>query len=267
MSKLHLFVVLLCFVCIHPAWSQDALPEPGAQQPGAVDQPAAPAERPAAGAQQPAGSAAQTQRQQVSYVIGRNIGNDLRRNEIDLDYQSLVAGIRDAITNAKPKWSDAELEAAMQQFQQQMQQKAAGRMQQAQQQGAANKQQAEQFLAQNKQQPGVQSLASGLQYKVLKEGNGASPTIDDTVRVHYRGTLLDGTEFDSSYARNEPIEFPVNGVIQGWTEALQKMKVGDKWQLYVPPALAYGETPHPDSGIPPNSLLVFEVELLGIQGK
>jgi FKBP-type peptidyl-prolyl cis-trans isomerase FklB len=262
MSKiLSIAVAVFTLAHVSVAWGQDALPVPGGeQQPPAAAAPNTP------GAQQPAAGGAPLQRQQVSYVIGRNIGDDLRRNGIECDYQSIVAGIRDAMTGARPKWSDAELQAAMQSFQREMEQKAAGRAQQAQQIGAMNKKQADTFLAQNKTQPGVQTTATGLQYKVLKQGQGATPAAADRVRVHYRGTLLDGTEFDTSYG-GEPAEFAVNEVIPGWTEALQKMRVGDKWQVFVPPSLAYGENPHPDSPIPPNSLLVFEVELLGVDGK
>ena len=129
-----------------------------------------------------------------------------------------------------------------------------------------NQQEAQDFLAKNAQAPGVQTTPSGLQYKVLKPGTGATPALTDTVRCHYRGTLIDGTEFDSSYG-SDPAEFPVDGVIPGWTEALQKMKVGDKWQLYVPSDLAYGPNPPPGAAIGPNSLLIFDVELLGVNGK
>ena len=128
--------------------------------------------------------------------------------------------------------------------------------------GAANKKEGDAFLAANKSKPGVKTLASGLQYKVLKEGTGATPKLGDTFKAHYRGTLLNGTEFDSSYNR-EPLVLPVKRVIPGWQEALQLMKVGSKWQLFVPANLAYGESGQRD--IPPNSVLVFEMELLGIE--
>jgi FKBP-type peptidyl-prolyl cis-trans isomerase FklB len=130
-------------------------------------------------------------------------------------------------------------------------------------QGLKNKQEADAFLAQNAKREGVQTTASGLQYRVLRQGNGPSPTLTDSVRCNYRGSLLDGTEFDSSAQHGGPAEFPVRGVIPGWTEALQKMKVGDKWQLFVPPNLAYGENP-PGAPIEANSLLVFEIELLEV---
>jgi FKBP-type peptidyl-prolyl cis-trans isomerase FklB len=204
-----------------------------------------------------------TYRQQVGYLLGSNFGNGLRENQIDPDVDSLIAGIKDALGGAPPKWTEAQLAACKQRFEQEMQQKGTARMQQV---AEKNGQTATKFLAENKTKPGVQVTASGLQYKVLQQGKGASPTVNDTVRCNYRGTLIDGTEFDSSYGRGEPAEFPVGGVIPGWTEALQKMHVGDKWQLFVPAELAYGMQP-PGPPIEPNSLLVFEVELLGIKGQ
>jgi FKBP-type peptidyl-prolyl cis-trans isomerase FklB len=204
-----------------------------------------------------------TYRQQVGYLLGSNFGHGLRENQIDPDVDSLIAGIKDALSNAQPKWTDAQLMACKQRFEQEMQQKGTARMQQV---AEKNSQAAAKFLAENKTKPGVQVTASGLQYKVLTPGKGASPTVNDTVRCNYRGTLIDGTEFDSSYGRGEPAEFPVGGVIPGWTEALQKMHVGEKWQLFVPADLAYGSQP-PGPPIEPNSLLIFEVELLGIKGQ
>jgi FKBP-type peptidyl-prolyl cis-trans isomerase FklB len=203
-----------------------------------------------------------TYSQQVSYMLGQNIGNDLRENQIDCNLENLMAGISDALRGAPPKWNDAQLAACRQRFEQEMQRKSTSRLQTM---ADQNAKQSAQFLAENGKQEGVQTTSSGLQYKVLKQGSGASPALTDVVRCHYRGTLLDGTEFDSSYS-GEPAEFPVNRVIPGWTEALQKMKVGDKWQLFVPADLAYGMQP-PGPPIEPNSLLVFEVELLGINGQ
>ncbi len=199
-------------------------------------------------------------RQQVSYSIGRGFGENLRSNEVDLDIQMLVAGITEGLQNAKSKWTDDELEAAMQRFSQIMQNKADARQQAA---AAKNKQQEEQFLAENKKRDGVQVTPSGLQFKVVQQGNGPSPTAADMVRCNYRGQLLDGTEFDSSQRHGGPQEFPVGRVIPGWTEALQKMHVGDKWQLFVPARLAYNMDP-PGPPIEPGSMLIFEIELLGI---
>jgi FKBP-type peptidyl-prolyl cis-trans isomerase FklB len=213
------------------------------------------------GAAQPADPA--TYRQQVGYMLGSTFGNGLRENQIDFDFDSLIAGIKDATSGAQPKWTEAQLQATRQRFEQEMQQKGSARMQQL---SDKNTKEAAKFLAENKTKPGVQVTASGLQFKVLQQGKGASPTVNDTVRCNYRGTLIDGTEFDSSYGRGEPAEFPVGGVIPGWTEALQKMHVGDKWQLFVPAELAYGAQP-PGPPIEPNSLLIFEVELLGIKGQ
>lgn len=201
--------------------------------------------------------------QQYSYMLGQNFGNGLRENQIDCNLESLIAGVTDALSGAQPKWSEAQLAACRTRFEQEMKQKMVGRMQLA---AVKNAKEAEQFLAQNKSQEGVQTTPSGLQYKVLKQGTGATPAATDRVRCHYRGTLLDGTEFDSSYD-GDPAIFAVNEVIPGWTEALQKMKVGDKWQLYVPADLAYGVQPPLGAPIGPNSLLIFDVELLGVEGK
>jgi FKBP-type peptidyl-prolyl cis-trans isomerase len=200
-------------------------------------------------------------RQQISYVIGRQFGDSLRMNEVTLDAASLIAGVNDGLANAKAKWSDAELSVAIQRFEREMSEKSASRLQQL---VAKNKQQADAFLAANRQQPGVQVSPSGLQYKVLAQGNGPSPTRADVVRCNYRGTLLNGEEFDSSQRHGGPAEFPVGRVIPGWTEALQKMKVGDKWQLFIPAELAYGNNPDPSSGIEPGAMLIFEVELVEI---
>jgi FKBP-type peptidyl-prolyl cis-trans isomerase FklB len=224
------------------AMSQDSLP-PG--RPGAPQAAAAPAEY----------------RQQVSYALGRNFAQNLQQNDIQVDVKLLLAGISDALSGTRPKWTDEQCQASMVRFSQEMQQKQAARMEQD---GARNTQAAAAFLAQNAKREGVQTTASGLQYRVIQQGDGPSPTLNDVVRCNYRGSLLDGTEFDSSAQHGGPAEFPVNQVIPGWTEALQKMKVGDKWQLFVPPALAYGENP-PGPPIEANSLLVFEIELLGIQ--
>lgn len=246
-KTLQFLATLLGMMLVGASSAQDGLPQPGGNaQVGAVPQ-----------------ATPETLRQQASYVIGRNIGNDFRRNEIEIDPQSFLAGVTDAIADQKFKWSEAECEAAMVWFQQEMRRKDAEREKRMAQAGAGNKQLAAKFLNENKAKPGVQTTPSGLQYKVLRQGNGATPTINDTVTCHYKGTLLDGTVFDSSYDRNEPAKFPVAGVIKGWTEALQKMKVGDKWQLFVPAELAYGDDP-PGPPIQPGSLLVFEVELLDV---
>jgi FKBP-type peptidyl-prolyl cis-trans isomerase FklB len=198
--------------------------------------------------------------QQVSYALGQQFGMNLKKNEIPCDLEALCAGISDVMNEAKPKYTDQQLQATMQRFMAEMQQKGAARLER---QAAANKQQEAAFLAKNQTAEGVQVTPSGLQYKVIQSGTGSSPTLADTVRCNYRGTLIDGTEFDSSEAQGGPAEFPVRGVIPGWTEALQKMKVGDKWQLFVPAALAYDMEP-PGPPIEPGSMLIFDIELLGI---
>jgi FKBP-type peptidyl-prolyl cis-trans isomerase len=234
----------------HFCRAQESVPA----QPPAVGNPAA------GGA---AGLDAASYSQQLSYMLGQNIGNDLRENQVAIDVESLIAGVTDGLSGAKSRLSDAQLAACQQRFSEEMRAKATSRMQQAAEQ---NSKQAAAFLAQNAKQPGVQTTPSGLQYKVLAQGNGPTPGPTDTVRCHYRGTLIDGTEFDSSIG-GDPAEIPVNRVIPGWTEALQKMRVGDKWQLFVPGDLAYGPQPPPGSPIEPNSLLIFEIELLGVNGR
>jgi FKBP-type peptidyl-prolyl cis-trans isomerase FklB len=190
----------------------------------------------------------------VSYSFGLNVGYNLKRQNIELNQDVFFAGMKDALANRKPLLTDQEVRETMMAFQKDMQEK---------QTVAAKKNEAEseKFLAENKAKEGVKTTASGLQYKVLKEGNGAQPKNTDTVTVNYRGTLIDGTEFDSSYKRGQPASFPVAGVIKGWTEALQLMKVGSKYQLFIPPSLAYGDHP-PGPPIQPGSALIFEVELV-----
>lgn len=243
-SLLVLTAVFVCLTLAGVLQSQDRLPPPG-QAP-----------------QQPAAASADEAlyRQQVSYVLGRNFASNLREHEIECDLESLVAGISDLLGDAQPKWTEEQCGAALERFGQEMQQKAVARMQR---EGKRNEQEAAKFLAENGKREGVQQTASGLQYRVIRQGDGPSPTLADSVRCNYRGILLDGTEFDNSARQGGPAEFAVNGVIPGWTEALQKMKLGDKWQLFVPPKLAYGANP-PGPPIQPNSLLVFEIELLEI---
>jgi FKBP-type peptidyl-prolyl cis-trans isomerase len=199
-------------------------------------------------------------RQQVSYALGRNFAQNLSAAEIEYDLNTLVAGINDVLSKSQPKWTDEQLQAVLERFEKEMQQKALAKTQR---QASKNAQEAAAFLAQNAKRDGIQTTPSGLQYLVLRQGNGPSPTRSDVVRCHYRGTLLNGTEFDSSANQGGPVEFPVARVIPGWTEALQKMHVGDKWQLFIPPKLAYEMNP-PGPPIEANSLLVFEIELLEI---
>ncbi len=207
----------------------------------------------------PAAQPPKTLKDQASYSIGLNIAQSLKRDGLDdsnINPAMLARGIVDALTNAKPALTDEQIRTAMTEFQKIMQE---SRVQQA----GKSQQEGTTYLAENAKKPDVQVLPSGLQYKVLKAGTGPSPKASDTVKTHYHGTFINGKVFDSSVDRGEPIEFPVNGVIKGWTEALQLMKVGDKWQLVIPSDLAYG--PDGQGPIPPHSVLVFEVELLGIK--
>lgn len=197
---------------------------------------------------------------QLGYALGIQIGTDLRTDNVELDLQGLMAGIRDGYGGAKPKLDEATMTSVITHFQQEMTQRARAQMNRA---STDNKQVAANFLAKNGSQQGVVKTESGLQYKVIKSGNGRSPTLADTVVAHYTGTLIGGTEFDSSRGGN-PATFPVRGVIPGWTEVLQKMKVGDHWHVYIPPELAYGENP-PGPPIEPNSLLIFEIELVDVK--
>ena len=193
----------------------------------------------------------------VSYSIGLNIGFNFKKQNVELNTDAMVAGVKDAMSGKKPLLNETEVKETMTAFSKDM----AEKQKQA---GEKNKADGEKYLAENKKKDGVKTTASGLQYKVMKEGSGAAPGATDTVTVNYRGTLIDGTEFDSSYKRGEPATFPVQGVIKGWTEALQLMKKGAKYQLFIPTSLAYGERGAPPD-IMPNSTLIFEVELMDIK--
>lgn len=201
-----------------------------------------------------------TQKDKVSYSIGLDIGRNLKDQSIEVDPKLLSQGIQDAISG-KHLLTDEEIQKVMATFQQEMQAKVAA---QAKVIGDKNLKEGNAFLDENKKKKEVVTLPSGLQYKIITAGKGKKPKATDTVVTHYRGTLIDGTEFDSSHKRGEPASFPVEGVIPGWTEALQLMPVGSKWQLVVPPSLAYGPR-GAGQAIGPNATLVFEVELLSIQ--
>lgn len=197
----------------------------------------------------------------ISYSIGMNIGKDLKHQSIEIDPDVLAQAIKDVIADRKLLLTDDQVRSCMGSLQKEV---MAKQEQKNKVEGDKNMKEGQAFLATNKTKEGIKVTASGLQYKVLKEGTGPKPTATQTVSVHYRGTLLDGTEFDSSIKRGQPAEFPVNGVIKGWTEALQLMPVGSKWQLFIPPDLAYG--PQGAGGtIGPNATLIFEVELLAIK--
>jgi FKBP-type peptidyl-prolyl cis-trans isomerase len=203
-----------------------------------------------------------TDKDKQSYAIGMNIGKSIHRDGVDVDPNILLRGMKDAIAGGKTVLSDDEAKTVMTNLQANMRKEQAENAQQA---GDANKKAGDAFLAANKTKDGVVTLPSGLQYKILTQGSGPKPTATDTVVCNYKGTLLDNSEFDSSYSRNQPLTIPVSGVIKGWTEALQLMPVGSKWQLFIPSDLAYG--PQAKGPIGPNSTLIFEVELLSIQDK
>lgn len=202
-----------------------------------------------------------TQKEKVSYAIGMNMGNGMHRQSVQVDPNILLRGLKDGLAGGKTLMTEEEAKAVMAELQNEMRKAQQEKMQQ---EGAANKKEGDAFLAANKSKEGVKVLPSGLQYKILKEGNGPKPAATDTVVCNYRGTLVDGKEFDSSEKHGGPATFPVNGVIKGWTEALQLMPVGSKWQLFLPSDLAYGDRgAGPDIG--PGASLIFEVELMSIQ--
>jgi FKBP-type peptidyl-prolyl cis-trans isomerase FklB len=195
----------------------------------------------------------------ASYAIGMNLGHVWKQNDIDVDDNMLVRGIKDAESGGAMLLTPQEMHDTLMELQRNV---MAKREKEQAATAEKNKQEGEAFLEKNKTKPGVVSLPDGLEYKIIKKGEGESPSSSDIVTVNYSGKLLDGTEFDSSYKRGKPAEFPVTGVIHGWTEALQKMKIGSKWELFIPSNLAYG--PSGRSGIPPNAVLIFDVELLSI---
>jgi FKBP-type peptidyl-prolyl cis-trans isomerase len=203
------------------------------------------------------------EKEKVSYALGLNIGTNLHRQMVEFDPNIFLQGLKDAMSGGKPLMTDEEVRATLTQFQTELRAKMEAKRQQ---EADKNKKDGEAFLAANKGKEGVVALPSGLQYKVLTPGTGPKPTSSDTVVCNYRGTLIDGTEFDSSAKHGEPASFPVSGVIKGWTEALQLMPVGSKWQLFVPSDLAYAER-GAGGVIGPNATLVFEVELLSIKPK
>jgi FKBP-type peptidyl-prolyl cis-trans isomerase FklB len=246
------------------------------QTPAATTQPASPAKTqkaatPKSTAKPGAATAAKTQtplalktqKDKFSYALGMNLGANLHKQSVPVDPNIMARGLKDALAGGKTLLTEDEARAAITTVQNDMREKQQVKMQAA---GDANKKEGESFLAGNKAKDGVVALPSGLQYKVLKEGNGPKPAATDSVVCNYRGTLINGTEFDSSSKHGGPATFPVNGVIKGWTEALQLMPVGSKWQLFVPSDLAYGER-GAGGDIGPHATLIFEVELVSIQNK
>lgn len=195
-----------------------------------------------------------TQKHKLSYIIGLQYGNGIKRQGIEIDYKSFEKGIRDALKGGANLLSNAEMQKVTRQFQMDKQKKIISK----------NQREAKIFLAKNRKRKGVRTTTSGLQYQILRAGKGKSPKATDKVRTHYLGTLIDGKEFDSSYRRGQPASFPVNRVIPGWTEALQMMKVGGKWKLWIPARLGYGQRGK-GRNIGPGAMLIFEVELLAIQ--
>ncbi len=204
-----------------------------------------------------------TQKDKLSYALGMNLGSNLHKEKVEVDPAIVLRGLKDALAAGKMLLTEDEARATLTQLQTEVRSKQQGKMKVA---GEMNKKEGVEFLAANKSKEGVVILPSGLQYKILTEGTGPKPTASDTVVCNYRGTLISGAEFDSSYKRGQPASFPVNGVIKGWTEALQLMPVGSKWQLFVPAELGYGDR-GAGADIGPGATLIFEVELLSIQGK
>ncbi len=247
---------MLCGSAMAQQGSTGTTPKPAASAGGAAAKPAAKA---TAGGTR----ALVTAKDKQSYAMGLNAGMRLKQMPIDLDPSLVAQGLKDAMSGAKPAMTDDEAKAVLTGLQGELQKKQEAMMSAM---GSANKKEGDAFLAANKSKDGVVALPSGLQYKILTKGSGPKPSAGDTVVCNYRGTLINGKEFDSSYKRGQPASFPVAGVIKGWTEALQLMPVGSKWELFVPSDLAYGDRgAGPDIG--PGSTLIFEVELISIQGK
>jgi FKBP-type peptidyl-prolyl cis-trans isomerase FklB len=198
-----------------------------------------------------------TPKAKTSYSIGLQMGNQVAQIKDEIDLNAFIMGLEDSFHGNKPQLSKEEVQTVLTSFQQTLHQKQQAKIEQ-------NLQEGQRFLAENKTKEGVITLASGLQYKIIEEGTGAIPKSSDTVTTHYNGTLINGEVFDSSYERGTPATFPVSGVIKGWTEALQKMKVGAKWQLFIPSELAYGNK-GAGAQIGPNTVIIFDIELLEIK--
>lgn len=237
-----------------PAASRPAAKAPAASPAKAAQTPAAPT---------PSASGLTTQKDRFSYALGMNIGTNMQRQSVPVDADILARGLKDSMAGGKTLLTEEEARAILNEVQTEMRKQQQVKAQQL---GEANKKEGTEFLAANKAKEGVVTLPSGLQYKILTAGTGPKPAATDTVTVNYRGTLINGTEFDSSYKRGQPTSFPVNGVIKGWTEALQLMPVGSKWQLFIPSDLAYAERGG-GASIGPNATLIFEIELLSIGEK
>jgi len=243
-------------------------PAAKSQTPDATKKPAAKSQTSAAGKTPVHHTAAaplvlKTDKDKVSYAIGMNIGKNMSKNAVDIDPNILLRGMKDELAG-KAQLTDDEVKTVMTAFQGEMKKKQEEKVQEA---AATNKKEGDAFLAANKAKEGVVTLPSGLQYKIITEGEGPKPTAQDMVQCNYKGTLLDGTEFDSSAKHGgKPVTFRVGGIIKGWTEALQLMPVGSKWELFIPSDLAYGARA-PGGVIGPNATLIFDVELVSIQPK
>jgi FKBP-type peptidyl-prolyl cis-trans isomerase len=234
-----------------------ASPLAQAQAPKAVTSPAPAQAKAAAPAADPASNA-----KDASYVIGLNIGQNLKAQDIGLDVEQLLQGLKDGLTGVKPRLDEAQQQQAVAAFSQRVDAK---KQQEAQAMATKNISAGKAFLEENKKKPNVKTTASGLQYEVLKPGTGPSPKSTDTVKVNYTGTTIDGKVFDSTDQHGEPAIFPLDRVIAGWTEGIPLMKVGGKTRFVLPPELGYGASPPPGAAFGPNAVLVFEVELLGIE--
>jgi len=246
-------------------------PAASTSQPASGQTSSSPAKKPATGtttAKKPATAAKtatapvtlKTEKDKQSYAMGMNLGLGLHHQGLTLDPALVARGMKDAMAGGKTALTEDEARTALNQLRGDVQQKMEAKNKE---ESSAHRKEGEAFLASNKSKEGVQSLPDGLEYKIIKAGDGPKPAASDSVTCNYRGTLLNGKEFDSSYKRGQPATFPLGGVIKGWTEALQMMPVGSKWELYIPPDLAYGDHP-PGGDIPPGSTLIFEVELLSI---
>jgi FKBP-type peptidyl-prolyl cis-trans isomerase len=224
-----------------------------------------------AGSPTPGNRPLRSRQDKLSYALGANLGNGIRREAIEVDTDLLVQGLTDALSGSAPALTQHEISVAIAGLKSELTSKritsAAEKIAAKKELAEKNKQESEAFLTANSAKDGVVTLDSGLQYRVLKAGNGKKPLIGDSVVCKSRGTLLDGTEFDSSYKRKQPVVLGLNEVIKGWKEALQLMPVASKWQLFVPPNLAYEERGHPGSGIGPNAALIFEIELVAIKNR
>ncbi len=241
---------------------------PAATTPNAATTAKAPVKKTATAAKSAEPPALTTRKDKFSYALGMNIGSglgaNLKRQSVEVDWNLVSQGLKDSAAGSKTRLTDDEAKAVLTEVQNELQKQQQEKMKVA---SEKNKTEGEAFLAANKSKEGVVTLPSGLQYKILTTGTGPKPTASDSVVCNYRGTLINGTEFDSSYKRGQPATFGLGQVIKGWTEALQLMPVGSKWQLFIPSNLAYGERGEPRGGIEPNATLIFEVELLSIQDK